>query len=222
MATDLPPDLARLYTATRPAILARLADFAAVPQSEWFYELCYCLLTPQSRAAHAGLVVAALKEQRFFEDGGDMLHLLRNKETYIRFHNVKHRRLHAVRERWSEIERLLESGRTGIPGLVSTGIEAASSLALRDTLVRVVGGFGMKEASHFLRNIGFRGLAILDRHLLTNLVRCGVYAEVPLVSTPARYRLVEQAFLKFADDAQIDLDELDLLFWSAQTGIILK
>ena len=38
----------------------------------------------------------------------------------------------------------------------------------RDWLVREKGikGLGYKEASHFLRNIGFKGYAILDKHVL--------------------------------------------------------
>lgn len=220
-ATTLPQSLAELYAGTRPAILERLAEFAAVPRTEWFYELCYCLLTPQSKAVHAGAVVDSLKNIGFFESGGDALHLLRNKDTYIRFHNTKHKRLHALREQWSAIESVLDHAmqhrKVHSPGEVNT-----QTLTLRDSLVDMVGGIGMKEASHFLRNIGFRGMAIIDRHLLTNMLRCGLYAELPPLSTRTHYRAVEARYLQFADAVEIDPDELDLLFWSAQTGVILK
>ncbi len=206
--TALPSDLLDLYNERRPAILARLADFAAVPQDAWFYELCYCLLTPQSRAVHADSVVQSLVESRFFETGCDVLHLLSNKEAYIRFHNVKHNRLHAIRQQWSIIENLLMEQ-----------IEAESK---RTKLVQTVNGLGMKEASHFLRNIGYRGLAIIDRHLITNLVRCGVHTDAPSVASASQYLAVEAAFRLYAAQVRIDLDELDLLFWSAQTGVILK
>lgn len=209
---DLPADLLELYNQRREAIRTRLADFAAVPQESWFYELCYCLLTPQSRAVHADSVVRALIESRFYETGGDVLHLLRNKDTYIRFHNVKHKRLHAIREAWPEIDTLIMHATPDMQGAED----------VRVALVHQVGGLGMKEASHFLRNIGFRGLAILDRHLLTNLVRCEVYFEVPRVASASQYLGVEADFRCLSDAVSIDLDELDLLFWSAQTGVILK
>src|SRR5437773_34725 len=63
----------------------------------------------------------------------------------------------------------------------------------RAWLVREVDGLGWKEASHFLRNIGRGdGLAILDRHILRNLMRHGVIGRMPTSLTPNRYtRIVE-------------------------------
>jgi N-glycosylase/DNA lyase len=89
-------------------------------------------------------------------------------------------------------------------------------------IMRAVNGFGMKEASHFLRNIGFRGLTILDRHILKLLVVCCVYTKAPEVNTVAKYLKVENEFLNFAQKEGYNVDELDLLFWSMKTGEILK
>jgi N-glycosylase/DNA lyase len=86
----------------------------------------------------------------------------------------------------------------------------------------MVDGIGMKEASHFLRNIGLRGLAIIDRHLLTNMVACGIFDEAPSVSTVSKYLDVEMRFAAYCEAIGIDMDEIDLLFWCAQTGHILK
>ncbi|MCX6139614.1 MAG: DNA lyase, partial [Candidatus Kapabacteria bacterium] len=92
----------------------------------------------------------------------------------------------------------------------------------RKLLARSVNGIGLKEASHFLRNIGVRGLAIIDRHLLTNLVRCGVYVKVPQINTVRAYQSVEEAYSVYCFELGIDMDEVDLLFWCNQTGHILK
>lgn len=204
----LPQDLQQQYEEQRVAIRARLADFAAVPPEEYFYELCYCLCTPQSKAVHAYAVVERLREGRFMELGWDPTPVLRDPATYIRFHTTKGARLLAARESWPEIARALA---TPMP-----------PEEIRDWLVRAVNGFGMKEASHFLRNIGRRGLAIIDRHLLTNLVVCGVYRSIPPVHSPKRYRTIERRFRSFSERVGIDMDELDLLFWSKQAGLILK
>ncbi|TLZ54291.1 MAG: hypothetical protein E6K17_08230 [Methanobacteriota archaeon] len=81
----------------------------------------------------------------------------------------------------------------------------------------------MKEASHLLRNIGFSDrLAILDRHVLRNLVRHGVVRSVPKSLTPRRYREIENRWREFADVVGIPLAELDLLFFSRGAGAILK
>jgi N-glycosylase/DNA lyase len=80
----------------------------------------------------------------------------------------------------------------------------------------------MKEASHFLRNIGVRGLAILDRHIFRHLIRLQVIRAMPKSLTKKRYLSIEKKWHRFADDVGISLDELDLLFWSMETGEIRK
>ena len=99
---------------------------------------------------------------------------------------------------------------------------AIDGYILRDWLLANVRGLGWKEASHFLRNIGYRNLAILDRHILRNLKRHGVIRAIPASLTPKRYRAIEQSFLKFGNAIGIPMDELDLLFWSRETGEIRK
>lgn len=205
----LPVDIAALYDARRDEIRRRLTDFAAVPPSQWFYECCFCILTPQSSAVHADAVVRELHDMAFFESGQDVEHVLRNPATYIRFHRTKHTRLHLLRDQWDTVRRLLEQ-----PGL--------PSIERRTMLSDLVNGYGLKEASHAMRNIGFRGVAILDRHLLRLLVQCDVYPEIPSVSSRSAYLQVEQAFIRYAQQVGIDMDELDLLFWCAMTGHILK
>lgn len=205
----LPDDIDALYRARRDEIRARLADFALIDRSQWFYECCFCILTPQSSAVHADAVVTRLREESFYEHGHDVLHHLRNPEAYIRFHTTKHGRLHALRDNWQRVEELLTA-------------DIASERERRNKLADTVLGYGLKEASHAMRNIGFRGVAILDRHLLRLLVRCGVYDEIPAVGTRKAYWKVEEAFMHYAEHVGIDMDELDLLFWCAMTGHILK
>src|SRR5262249_39217794 len=83
-------------------------------------------------------------------------------------------------------------------------------------------GIGYKEASHFLRNIGYRGYAILDKHLLSRLAEFGVIESSKPPSTKASYVATEDKLKRFADSIGIDFDELDLLLWFTKTGEILK
>ena len=92
----------------------------------------------------------------------------------------------------------------------------------RRWLVTHVKGMGWKEASHFLRNIGGRNLAILDRHILKNLIHHRVLSAPVGGLTARRYGLIEQEFRRFGGVVGIPMDELDLLFWSRETGEILK
>jgi N-glycosylase/DNA lyase len=87
---------------------------------------------------------------------------------------------------------------------------------------RSVRGIGYKEASHFLRNVGYRGYAILDKHVLGRLAELNVIETSKPPSTKNRYLAIEEKVKLFADSIGIDFDELDLLLWYTKTGEILK
>lgn len=208
-ATQTIDGLLRHYRTFKDPIRIRLKEFAAVPPSEYFYELVYCLLTPQSSAVNADAVVSKLRAGDFFERGSDAEAILRDPAHYIRFHRVKARRLQAARDRHDETMRILSAD--------------LAPLDLRDALVHHVNGFGLKEATHFMRNIGRNGgLAILDRHILRNLVRFGAIRSIPETLTRKKYLLIERRFDRFAREIGISLDELDLAFWSMETGEVRK
>lgn len=94
----------------------------------------------------------------------------------------------------------------------------------RDWLARTreIKGLGYKESSHFLRNVGYRGYAILDKHILRSLAELGVIESPDPPTTRARYLATESRLRDFAKDVGIDFDELDLVLWSMKTGEILK
>jgi N-glycosylase/DNA lyase len=85
-----------------------------------------------------------------------------------------------------------------------------------------VRGLWFKESSHFLRNVGYRGYAILDKHILARLAEFGVIDSPKPASTRAQYVGLEARMKAFAESVEIDFDELDLLLWFTKTGEILK
>ena len=94
----------------------------------------------------------------------------------------------------------------------------------RDWLVREKGikGLGYKEASHYLRNIGYKGYAILDKHVLNWLTELKIIDDPKPPNTRSRYLMVEEKLAQLTQMTQIDFDELDLVLWSMKTGVILK
>jgi N-glycosylase/DNA lyase len=204
----LPEKLAEKYNELKPDILQRLFEFSQVSENNYFYELCFCICTPQSKAKSAYQVQKILMEMNFLENDFDPTFILRDSSRYIRFHNQKAKRLIYAKEFFKEIKSILDSEMT--------------SSEKRIWLADNFNGFGMKESAHFLRNIGYRGLGILDRHILKHLVYCGVYDETPVINNKKKYLAVEERFSIFADKIQIPMDELDLLFWSYETGEIFK
>ncbi len=200
--------LHQFYGERKTAIQQRLAEFARVAPSEYFYELVYCLLTPQTSAMNAAKAVNLLQRYDFFHQSIDPQELLHQKDFYIRFHKTKAKLLVLLKEHFPFIAMQLRNGQ--------------SLEQLREWLVTNVKGMGYKEATHFLRNIGHRNLAILDRHILKNLKRYRVIRSIPRNLSRKKYFQIEKKFKQFAEQVQIPVDELDLLFWSSETGEILK
>jgi N-glycosylase/DNA lyase len=97
-------------------------------------------------------------------------------------------------------------------------------LERRDWLVKEKGikGLGYKEASHFLRNIGLKGYAILDKHILRSLTELKIIDDPKPPNTKLKYLTVEEKLKHLAETLKIDFDELDLVLWSMKTGEILK
>ncbi|MCX6800782.1 MAG: N-glycosylase/DNA lyase [Candidatus Diapherotrites archaeon] len=177
-----------------------------------FEELCFCLLTPQSSAKQALKTIELLKEHKLLFRGS-----AKQKEKFlknVRFYKTKAVRLEEAQKKFpkNKIKKILMQN--GLP---------SNPLKCREFLVREVNGYGMKEASHFLRNIGFgEEVAILDRHILKNLKSCGIIGELPKTLAPKKYLETELKMKRFCKRHAIDFGELDLVFWSNETGKVLK
>ena len=198
-------DLKEEYSKRKEKIIERLNDFKKLNEKDLFYELCFCLLTPQSKAKNADDCIKEMIKNNFFETGFDPTLILKQK---IRFHNHKAKYLLEMREKYNELNSKLE--------------KIKDNKEKREFLVENVKGISWKEASHYLRNTGHGNLAILDRHILKNLVKLKVIEEVPKILTRKKYFEIEEKFLEFSKKVNISLDHLDLLFWSMETGEIFK
>ena len=207
--SEFPEIYASEYRKMKSDIETRLQDFHNVPEKDWFYEACYCILTPQSKAVHADAVVKKLIDMNFEYNDVDPMPLLRDPEHYIRFHNQKTINLQLLKEHFPEIRLLIHEFRH-------------TPLMLRDVLTAKVRGFGMKESAHFMRNIGIFGPTILDRHILKHLLACGIKSAKNPPTNKSIYLNIEKSWLKYCKEVQIDMESMDLLFWSMETGFILK
>ncbi len=197
------------YEERKQRILKRLAEYRKIDSSQYFYELLYCLMTPQSRAVHAGAAQKKFEELQFKENECDPEIVLSDARHYIRFHKTKSKWIREMKLNYTEIASAIAS--------------KISAVEKREWLVQHINGLSYKEATHFLRNIGQNdGLTILDRHILKNLKYYGVIRMLPPSMTKKRYAAIEKKFQLFSGEIGISVDELDLLFWSNETGEILK
>ena len=98
-----------------------------------------------------------------------------------------------------------------------------SSGEARKWLVENVKGLGWKEASHFLRNVGYLDLAIIDRHILSNMREHGLIKEDGKKGiTKRRYLEYEAILARVAGRIDMPMGEMDLYLWYRKTGKVLK
>ena len=177
------------YDKVKLIIEGRLDEFRKVKPEKYFKELAFCLCTPQSKAKSCWLAVEDLSKRDF--DSSVVRDVL--QKHGVRFCNNKSKYIFEVKGKDLKLDR--------------------------DWLVENVKGLGMKEASHFLRNIGKgEDLAILDRHILKNLVRLEVIDKTPTNLSNNKYLEIENKMKDFSNKIGIPLDHLDLLLWSLETG----
>jgi N-glycosylase/DNA lyase len=208
-------ELQALYGERRDAIQKRLREFKIVldqNDDDVFAELCFCLLTPQSSAKTCWAAVSRLKERSLLLKGE--ANEIQPQLNDVRFGDSKAKYIVEARARFTKDGKLyLKSHLSSFTNLFE----------LREWMVENVKGLGYKEASHFLRNVGLgEEFAILDRHILRNLKRLEVISEVPVSITKKRYLEIEDKLRHFSREIGIPLADLDLLFWSRETGWIFK
>lgn len=209
-------DLTSDYRAKKRTIETRLAEFRAVydrGDEAIFEELCFCILTAGSSARMGMRTIDALRD--ILLTGSEKELQKRAEKHRVRFWRLRPSYIHCTREHLKEacglrLRELLES--------FDDPIERRDFLAKS----KAIKGLGYKEASHFLRNIGFRGYAILDKHIVNSLREMGVIGKRLKPTTRKGYLAIEKKLARFADDIGIDMDHLDLLLWSRKTGEILK
>ena len=97
----------------------------------------------------------------------------------VRFKNNKSKFLVALREQMTKNgEIVTKDFFSSIP----------TTFEKREWIVKNIKGMSYKEAGHFLRNVGFGSeVAILDRHILRNLVKLEVIDEIPKTLSPKIY-----------------------------------
>ncbi len=156
-------DLLKLYEERREEIKRRLMEFRAMmneSSERIFVELAFCICTPQTKAVEAWKAIENLASNGLLYKGSS--EDIRKFLGKVRFNKNKADYIVEARKKFTV------DGRLQIKEFLNSFIDP---LELRNWLVENVKGLGMKEASHFLRNVGLseNQLAILDVHILKNL-----------------------------------------------------
>jgi N-glycosylase/DNA lyase len=174
----------------------------------WFRELCFCLLTANYTAQGAINICREESKTGAFmacpvEDLSGFL-----KKHKHRFPNARAKYIYEARQHCTEIKKIIE--------------DFKDEREAREWLVKNIKGLGYKEASHFLRNMGYENVAIIDRHILNVLYENKIIPEIPKTMSKKKYLEIEKQLEKIAGEVNMNLAELDFYLWYMKTGKVLK
>src|SRR3989344_2786229 len=172
------------YSKRIPEIKSRLLEFKN--NKDFFYELCFCILTPQSNAKKCYEAVQIIKKKDFKNKSIGIKPILKSR---TRFYKNKSAYLNLLKFNFSNIKNNLNG----------------NALKNREYLVKNVKGLSYKESSHCLRNVGYKDLAILDRHILKNLHNLNVIEKIPKTLNRKKYIEIESKFKSFSKRINISM-----------------
>jgi N-glycosylase/DNA lyase len=206
---DLAGEIKKLQkTGISRLIAERMEEFSRFCEKDsrsLYKEMCFCLLTA-NYSAERGIVI--------HEEIGNGFLNLPEKELS--------ERLQALGYRYpNKRAQYIQQARRHMDCLRDVVDAHADEQELREWVVTNVKGLGHKEASHFLRNIGLRDLAIIDFHIIDILSRYGLIKE-PKTLTKNKYLEIEKALSDLGKKTGLCLGELDLYLWFMETGKVLK
>ncbi len=203
------------YRKIEKEIEKRITEFEKIGEKKdkerIFEEMVFCLLTPQSKARNAWEAVVNMKADGSLYRGSE--EAMKKYLRKIRFLNNKAKYIKELRTKYFKKDN----------SVYKVIFEETDEIKLREWLVKNIKGYGYKEASHFLRNIGKgKSLAILDRHILKNLMDFNVIKKLPSTLTKKKYLSIERQMRKFSKEIGIPMEDLDLLLWFKETGEVFK
>ncbi len=199
-----------MQTKQKQTVKQRKKEFLAFKNhsnEEWFSELCFCLLTANTSAEMGIRVQKQISAKQFLSLPEKKL-ARELRKAGSRFYNRRANFICSARK-FSGIKEILKS----LP-----------EKEKRIFLVKNIKGFGLKEASHFLRNTGNLNYAIIDKHVFNVAKENKLIKEEKesIKLNEKTYFELEKKLKKIAEKLNLTLGELDLFLWFTKTGKILK
>ena len=185
----------------------RIREFEEMQNKEdiyWYHELCFCILTANTSAEMGIRVQNAISPEEFanldYSELSKRLH-----ELGYRFYKTRAKYIFENREYSKNIKKIL------------IGLNKEEK---REFLIKNLKGIGNKEASHFLRNVGYKDYAIIDKHIFKIMKEYNLTNEKNV--NGKNYYELEKILTKVGEKVNLDLGRLDLYLWYMETGKVLK
>jgi len=201
---------------------------------EIFIELSFCVLTANYDASKALKIEKAIDAGFLNYNEKELSEMLQT--LGYRYPNVRSKFIIYNRKFYSNLKPALEN--------------LDNDLERREWLVKNIKGFGLKEASHFLRNNGYFNVAIIDFHILdllnkynllesflknklnddlTIIKKDKTVSKKNIDNKKTKIKLNKELYLKtetilteLSRKVNLPLGILDLYLWYIETGKVIK
>jgi N-glycosylase/DNA lyase len=186
----------------------RIKEFEKINKKstkEWFSELCFCLLTANWQAKKSIDIQNKLKYKGFCST---------EKNKLYEFLKEQGHRFYPQRTEYIVLAREHKNIKSVLNGM--------DDFTAREWIAQNIKGLGYKESSHFLRNVGYKNLAIIDRHIINLLFENNLIENNNLSLTKKRYLEYENILDSISKKVNLNQAKLDLVLWYIKTGQVLK
>jgi len=198
----------------------RPPSWSSMTEDDLWRELVACILGSRVRFEAAHAAVERMDKRRLFSEHRRSSHLQQYEQDVMgalseRGAPGEPNRYPFFRIRANQIRQAAEQLYRSKHTLRSFLEASRDSRDARRRLALEVSGLGPKQASLFLRNIGYAAhVAVLDVHVLTYMSWVGL-TEMPVrsVSTVRKYEALEDAFIEHAYSFGYSPDRFDLAVW---------
>jgi N-glycosylase/DNA lyase len=189
-------------------ITKRIKEFKKINRNssdELFNELCYCILTARTSAEKCFDIDKTNKDIFLTGSYKEIFKKLKQYSYPLASQRAKY-----ISNAFRKKDQLKEN------------IQSLQGEDLRYWVKKNFLGIGYKEASHFLRNIGFDDYAIIDRHIVDLLVENKFIKKPKNPYGKNTYLKIEHVLRNLSREVNLSLAELDLYLWYLETKKIFK
>lgn len=195
-------------------------------ENKLLHELVLCILSSQEKYEVALAIMKVFKKNNilripldnieFKKNKNQIRHTLNNPVNFL-FNNKDYfRRLRFFHKKGNYIIDTLENIYLNNLTINKILKQNNCSFETRKNIIKYSHGLGPKQASMFLRNIGFYSeFAVLDKHVIDYMRIMGLTCiKENSFSSLTSYEKIENIFIKYAESINVNLLHLDLAIWT--------
>jgi len=193
-------------------------------ETELWEELCLCMLSSNVPYELALSAFSHLRSERLLrpkwivkrKSAVNQLSKELSKRIYLpRTKNGSHRKYRFPNTRAENIVKAAKTIYQRHHGLMQLLRNLDDEEKARDFLAMKIPGIGLKQASHFLRNIRYsESLAIIDSHIIAFLAEIGTIPHERIKTvTPEIYMRLEKIIQDLSESLETDMSVFDMAVW---------